>query len=94
MAVQIQLRRATAAEWALEDPVLAAGEPGLETDTRKVKYGDGVSQWNSLSYSQGGVGADGDPGADGSTVVLLEVAETLPEAGTYSPNTIIFRKSG
>jgi hypothetical protein len=27
------------------------GEPGLETDTRKLKFGDGITPWNSLEYS-------------------------------------------
>jgi len=27
---------------------------GLETDTRKVKFGDGTSRWAALDYSGGG----------------------------------------
>lgn len=46
----IQLRRATAASWTSINPILALGEVGLETDTYKLKVGDGVSQWNALSY--------------------------------------------
>jgi hypothetical protein len=51
--VRIQVRRDPAATWAAANPVLAAGEPGLETDTGKIKYGDGVRAWNSLPYSSG-----------------------------------------
>lgn len=47
----IKLRRDTAAAWAAANPVLAAGEPGLETDTYLIKYGDGVTAWNSLPYA-------------------------------------------
>lgn len=50
MAVQIQLRNDTAANWASANPVLAQGEMGLETDTRQFKFGDGVTAWNSLDY--------------------------------------------
>ena len=50
MSVQIKLRRDTAANWVSINPVLASGEPGLETDTLKIKYGDGSSTWNSLPY--------------------------------------------
>ena len=57
MAVQIQLRRDTAANWQAENPVLAQGEAGLETDTAKLKFGDGVTAWNSLPYFASG-GAD------------------------------------
>lgn len=49
----IQLRGGTAAAWTSANPVLDAREPGLETDTRKIKYGDGSTAWNSLSYSNG-----------------------------------------
>ena len=48
MAVRFQLRRDTAANWASVNPVLALGEPGVETDTLKVKVGDGSTAWNSL----------------------------------------------
>lgn len=51
MTTRIKLRRDTAANWTTSNPVLALGEPGLETDTRKVKYGDGVTAWNLLDYS-------------------------------------------
>ena len=46
----IRIRRDTAANWTSTNPVLALGEQGLETDTRKVKYGDGSTAFNSLSY--------------------------------------------
>ena len=51
MANRIQLRRDTSANWATINPILADGEPGLEIDTNKIKYGDGTHGWVSLSYS-------------------------------------------
>ena len=51
MAVQIQLRRDTAANWTSANPTLAAGEFAIETDTDKYKIGDGSTAWTSLSYS-------------------------------------------
>lgn len=57
---QLQFRRGTAAQWTAANPVLAAGEMGLETDTTKFKVGDGSTAWNSLSYGPiGGIPADG-----------------------------------
>lgn len=50
MSVQIKLRRDTAANWVIVNPVLAAGEPGVETDTLKWKFGDGTTRWNQLNY--------------------------------------------
>jgi hypothetical protein len=53
MPVQIQIRNGTAAQWTSANPVLAAGEVGIETDTRKQKFGDGTTAWNSLAYAGG-----------------------------------------
>ena len=45
----IQLRNDTAANWTERNPVLQKGEMGIETDTRKFKFGDGVSTWSALN---------------------------------------------
>lgn len=55
MPSQIQLRRDTAANWTANNPILAQGEYGLETDnlgTNNVQYkiGDGVTNWASLPF--------------------------------------------
>ena len=46
----IQLRRGTASEWTSANPVLAAGEMGVELDTVRLKFGDGVKSWDLLEY--------------------------------------------
>jgi hypothetical protein len=46
----IQLRRGTASQWTSANTVLTSGEVGFETDTRRIKIGDGTTEWNSLSY--------------------------------------------
>ena len=51
MASKIQFRRDTAINWSNTNPTLAQGEPGLETDTGKVKYGDGNTNWTGLTYA-------------------------------------------
>ena len=50
MTTKMQQRRGTAAQWTSANTVLAAGELGVETDTHRVKCGDGSTAWNSLSY--------------------------------------------
>jgi len=65
MASKIQLRRDNAANWTSTNPILAQGEPGLEIDTGKIKYGDGVNTWNNLSYSIGSGGPTGPTGIAG-----------------------------
>jgi hypothetical protein len=50
MTYRIKLRRSTAAQWTAANPVLLAGEAGFETDTGKLKIGDGTSAWSALYY--------------------------------------------
>ena len=37
----VQLRNDTAANWTTNNPTLALGEMGIETDTKRIKVGDG-----------------------------------------------------
>lgn len=64
-------RRGTAIQWATANPILNAGELGLETDTGKMKFGDGTSRWTSLSYT---------PPTDTQTATLLGEAIDLLES--------------
>jgi hypothetical protein len=66
MASIIQIRRDTAANWTSANPTLAQGELGLETDTLKVKAGDGSTAWTSASYliDTGGYAAYSDATAN------------------------------
>lgn len=50
MTNRIQIRRDTATNWTTTNPTLASGEPGFETDTGYLKWGDGVTPWNTLAY--------------------------------------------
>jgi len=46
----IQLRNDTNANWTSDNPTLAHGEMGLETDTNRIKFGDGSTAWTELPY--------------------------------------------
>ena len=48
---RIQIRNDLAATWTEKNPVLLKGEMGVETDTRKIKIGDGLNKWSALGYS-------------------------------------------
>lgn len=50
VAIRIQLRRDTAANWTSYNPILRAGEVGIETDTQRLKIGDGTSTWSARPY--------------------------------------------
>ena len=82
MAVQIQLRGDTSANWVSHNTVLAAREVGIETDTWRLKVGNGSSGWNSLSYTMNtilsgssnpttGTGVNGDFFVNTSTMTFF-----------------------
>jgi hypothetical protein len=48
--VRLRLRADTAANWTSVNPILLANELGRETDTGKIKIGNGTSTWTSLAY--------------------------------------------
>jgi hypothetical protein len=48
--VRLQLRADTAANWTSVNPILLANELGRETDTGKIKIGNGTATWTSLAY--------------------------------------------
>ena len=49
--IRIQLRNDTAKNWNTQNPVLLKGEMGVETDTGKIKIGNGDDHWTALKYS-------------------------------------------
>lgn len=48
----IQLKRGLAASWTSKNLILASGEVGVETDTNRMKVGDGTTPWNQLTYTK------------------------------------------
>jgi hypothetical protein len=90
MTARLQNRRDTAANWTSNNPTLAAGEIGYETDTTKFKIGDGATAWNSLAYAYaagatgptGATGPVGATGATGATGVTGDIGATGPQGAT------------
>ncbi len=70
----IQIRRGTAAQWVSANPVLASGEIGYETDTNKIKIGNGVTAWNSLAYLVGTITLTGDVTGTGTSSIATTIA--------------------
>lgn len=68
MAVKIQNRSDTAANWTSANPTLSQGEIGLETDTRFMKVGNGTQAWTALPY----VGVFGTVGSGQVTQVVSD----------------------
>ncbi len=84
---RIQLRRANASEWDSNDTiVLAAGEPGVELDTNRLKIGDGVTSWGNLPYtSKGPTGSTGPTGPTGLPGTAVNTGAT----GSTGPTGVI-----
>ena len=98
MAIQIQLRRDTAAAWTAANPTLAEGEIGLETDTTFYKIGTGSTAWTSLAYgSITGTLANGSVTtakiAD-DAVTAAKLADTAVSAGSYTATNITVDAQG
>lgn len=73
----IKFKRGTSNRWIELNPILESGEPGFETDTGKLKIGNGTTPWNQLSYIEGATGIE-----------AVNVYADLPEVGDES---IIYR---
>lgn len=82
MADTIKTRRGTAADWAGINPILALGEIGIETDTGKIKYGDGASRWNDIGYVLDAIEAVA--GGFSSRAELLANGYVSPDVATLS----------
>ena len=97
VVTQIQVRRGTAAQWTSANTILAAGEWGYETDTGKVKIGNGATAWNSLGYTgagdiegvTAGTGLSGG-GTSGTVTVSIDTSVTadLTTAQTLTNKTL------
>jgi hypothetical protein len=86
MATQIKIRRDTASNWTSNNPTLSLGEIAYETDTLKIKFGNGSSNWAALSYATQGSGG-------GLTLTSLAVTTSSVTGGgalTYNNATGMF----
>ena len=71
---RIQQRYDTAANWTTNDPVLLAGELGIEAGTGLIKIGDGTSSWSELSYIND-FGQSNSSGVTAATSDAISIAE-------------------
>ncbi len=85
--ILIQHRQGTAAEWTSANPILEAGEPAYETDTGKQKIGDGVTEWNSLSYSIDSI-TNGEPTGSDQVLNVVSLTQAEYDAGTPIATTL------
>ena len=63
--VRVQHKRMSASDWASSSLVLLDGELGVESDTGKVKVGNGRDRFSTLQYLTGPKGDRGERGETG-----------------------------
>lgn len=74
--VILQLRTGSATQWAASTRILAVGEPGVETDSGRIKIGDGTNLWSALPWSGAAIVKSGTNGAltvNGADVVVYNL---------------------
>ena len=86
MKIPVRVRRGDAATWTSKNPILGLGELGLETDTHKLKGGDGVTDWDSLPYISAGGGGNswGDITRSLSSQTDLQTALNAKAASSHN----------
>ena len=85
--VRIQVRRGTASQWTSVNPILAAGEMGVESDTNLFKFGNGTSTWTALAYANNSDVAIGEISQDAINNALV-VGAGLTKTYNDGANTI------
>lgn len=80
--IRVQHKRMPAIDWANSPLVLLDGELGVESDTGKVKVGNGRDRFSALQYLTGPKGDKGERG------------ETGPKGADGAPGQNIINQNG
>ena len=77
-----QLKRGLSAAWKRNNPLLQAAEPGYETDTGKLKIGNGQDLWNDLPYFANNTFSEED--AEKINTAINEALLKAKESGEFN----------
>lgn len=81
--VILQLRIGSATQWAASTRILAVGEPGVETDSGRIKIGDGTNLWSALPWSGAAISKSTSNGSlmvNGADVVVYKLPVATSDA--------------
>lgn len=82
--VRLKQKYDTSSNWGTANPILLAGEIGIESDTNKIKIGDGATNWNDLSYINGS--------SDGNIILLAGTEDNPINLGELNLGQLYFIK--
>lgn len=95
--IRVQHKRMSASDWASSNLVLLDGELGIESDTGKVKVGNGRDRFSALQYltgpkgDRGETGPAGPKGADGVVRFEGSAAERALSEYAKKSETPVYR---
>lgn len=95
--IRVQHKRMSASDWASSSLILLDGELGVESDTGKVKVGNGRDRFSALQYltgpkgDRGETGPAGPRGADGVVRFEGSAAERALEQYAKKSETPVYR---
>lgn len=90
---RIQLRHDVKANWDNNSTVvLKAGEVGIETDTSKMKVGDGVKTWDELKYAGGDAAQNFDVIPENEETDVAAITRVVGAAELHVGDTAIVKR--
>lgn len=93
LKTRIQLRHDVKANWDSNSTVvLKAGEVGIETDTSKMKVGDGVKTWDELKYAGGDAAQNFDVVPENEETDVTAITRVVGAAELHIGDTAIVKR--
>ena len=90
---RIQLRHDVKANWDNNSTVvLKAGEVGIETDTSKMKVGDGIKTWDELKYAGGDAAQNFDVVPENEETDVAAITRVVGAAELHVGDTAIVKR--
>ncbi len=93
LKTRIQLRHDVKANWDSNSTVvLKAGEVGIETDTSKMKVGDGVKTWDELKYAGGDAAQNFDVVPENEETDITAITRVVGATELHVGDTAIVKR--
>lgn len=86
--IRIKHKKDSSSNWNSKNPILLDGELGIESDTGRIKIGDGTTTWDKLKYSNS-IRAEQD--SEGNLIIdhyatKIELTNAIDKLNTHTHN--------